>query len=256
MLKKVVMSSLLALVAGSTICLTGCSCDSEKEDSKTEERAAIPTFDTPEALIEYSLNAQLNQDARAMLHTLSPEQLQLGIETFGSREKLEDAFQAYLNLKASDSEQLREMLNDPARKDQIIRSIVESSNGQIIQIDGKWYMHGNSGDFSDIAKSYVTTQFVEAVLDRNTDALWELLSPETQERLNRDANGNQQTLKHNLTRLCQGIIRDNDIRNARNNKMAYIARQLEFFSQTGSDGSRILTEVDGKYFINLLPLMR
>ena len=198
-------------------------------------------FDSREAIAEYAFEAIAGRDAKALLNTLSPDAIRQGIEIFGSRENLEAACQEFLNLAPADS------INRMRRnKSQIVRNM--SNDRDLVQIDGKWFSNQN---WSEISQAHTIARFVDALLDRNTDALWALLSAETQARMNQEANGNQQTLKNNLTDLCKGFVGDKEITTARANRNLVIFRLMGAFSRAG-----ILTEVDGKYFINLLPLMR
>ena len=198
-------------------------------------------FDTREAIAEYAFEAIANRDAQALLNTLSPEAIRQGIEIFGSRENLEAASQEFLDLAPADSiSQMRR------NRSQIIRTM--SNDRDLIQIDGKWYSKQN---WSEISQARTISRFLDALLNRDTEALWALLSAETQARMNQDANGNQQTLKNNLTDLCKGFVGDAEITRVRANRNSAIIRLMGAFSRAG-----IMTGVDGKYFINLLPLMR
>ncbi len=198
-------------------------------------------FDTREAIAEYAFEAIANRDAKALLNTLSPDAIRQGIEIFGSRENLEAASQAFLNLAPDDS-----IVRMRRNKSRIIRNM--SNDRDLVQIDGKWYSNQN---WSEISQASTIARFIDAVLARDTDALWTLFTAETQARMNQDANGNQQTLKNNLTDLCKGFVGDEEIQSVRENRNSAVFRLLGAFSRAG-----ILTEVDGKYFINLLLLMR
>lgn len=244
MLKKVMLSSLLAVCAGSTILLTGCSCDSEKEKEKTEERAQVPTFDTKEALAEYAINAMVNRDADAFLATLSPEVLQQGIEIFGNRSAMKSAVQEFLNFYPDSAiNQMRTALNDPAAKRQAIANMAADEN--IIQIDGKWYM--NDGGWDKVAPLYTVARFADAAIDRDVDAAWELLLPESQQNLiNR--HGSLANAKNALRRMMLQITPDANA--ARNNRSGLIRSLMQEFTRRHPSGGQILTEVDGKYFLN------
>lgn len=243
MLKKVMLSSLLAVCAGSTILLTGCSCDSEKE--KTEERAQVPTFDTKEALAEYALNAMVNRDAEALLATFSPEALQQGIEIFGNRRAMKSAVQEYLNSKPdSEINQIRAALNDPEVKARLIAHLASDSD-DLVQVDGKWYM--NDGDWGEVASLYTVARFADAAIDRDVDAAWELLLPESQQNLiNR--HGSLANAKNALSRMMLQITPDANA--ARNNRKGLIRSLMQEFTRRHPDGGQILTEVDGKYFLD------
>ena len=244
-LKKVILASLAVLVAGGTIVLTVCSCDSEKEKEKTEERAAAPTFDTREALAEYALDAMINKDAEAYLNTLSPEALQQGIEIFGNRSAMKSAVQEFLNSYPDSAiNQIRAALNDPVVKSRMIADLVSDNADGLVQVDGKWYT--NDGNWDGVAPLYTVARFADAAIDRDVDAAWELLLPESQQNLiNR--HGSLANAKNALSRMMLQITPDANA--ARNNRSGLISSLMQEFTRRGPGGRTILTEVDGKYFL-------
>lgn len=199
-----------------------------------------PGFDSRRAIAEYAFNAFVNRDAKAMVNTFAPKTIEEGIKIFGSRKNLEIACQEYLNL-APDS-YLKQMRR--TRK-QTIRNL--ANDRDLIQINGKWY---SSQNFDEISFSYTMVRFLDAVLSRDTDTLWTLLTPETQNRMNKDADNDPQLLKKNLTDLCKGFIGDDHIANIKANRQAFIAQQVAAMYR-----SRIMVNIDGKFFLNLIELM-
>jgi flagellar basal body-associated protein FliL len=243
-LKKVILASLAVLVAGGTIVLTVCSCDSEKEKEKTEERAAAPTFDTREALAEYALDAMINKDAEAYLNTLSPEALQQGIEIFGNRSAMKSAVQEFLNSYPDSAiNQIRAALNDPEVKARMIADLVSDNADDLVQVDGKWYT--NDGDWDKIAQLHTLSRLVAAAQKRDADAIWALLTNDSKTNMiNR--HGSEAKAKAAILAKFQ-IVPTSLTREA---KAQYVNAFAEEFTRRGPGGRTILTEVDGKYFLH------
>jgi len=206
----------------------------------------VPTFDTKEALAEYALNAMVNRDADALLATLSPEALQQGIEIFGNRRAMKSAVQESLNFYPdSVINQMRTDLNDPEVKARMIADLVSDNADDLVQVDGKWYM--NNGDWDKFAPLYTVARFADAAIDRDVDAAWELLLPESQQNLiNR--HGSLANAKNALRRMMLQITPDANA--ARNNRSGLIRRLMQEFTRRNPRGGQVLTEVDGKYFLN------
>ena len=206
--------------------------------------ATVPHFDSREAIAGYALEAMLNRDGKALLHTFAPETVKQGIKIFGSRKTLEAACQTYMNM-VPEYHLSRMRKNKPA----IIASLAKDRD--LVQINGKWYSTHN---FNAISLYYTISNVADAIIARDPDALWVWLDEETRTRLTADARGDLQLRNAKIIKLCKELLTDSGVKLVQADKRAYINSLIHKLLR-GVNGKRILNDSNGKFLISLVPFI-